>query len=250
MTIDGGLGVTRDLLNFGYITSSPGVVSSIGCRNLLNAKPPNIVTQAGTITLLGGISASGDVTNTGVIALGTSFDSNNLTTSPGSTLTFGNAHVSGNVSNDGLIEAIGAQSSINVSGNIDNGGSLKGTFLFPRAPASRLKNFSGAGLWQFTDLVIPQGYTVKLTSDVTLDINNFYNNGTLDFSDKTLTFTGSYIENDGTAGTGTLRLVPSSGSATFNGNGPAVTIASGTVEYQTGGTISGLFRMMPGRPSP
>ena len=250
LTIGGGLGVTGDVFNAGYIVSSPGAQSNLACRNLINIKPPHVLTYQGTIELLGGISASGDVTNSGVIALGTNFDSNNLTTSPGSTLTFGNAHVSGNVYNYGLMEALGTQSTISVSGDIDNGGSLKGAILVTRAPASRLKNFSGAGLWQFTNLLIPQGYMVKLTSDVTFDIASFNNSGTLDFSDNTLTFTGSSFENGGTAGTGTLRLVPSSGSATFNGNGPAVTIASGTVEYQSGGTFTGLFLSTREQPLP
>ncbi len=247
LTLGGGLGVTGDVFNAGYIVYSPGGQSSIGCRNLINIKPPHVSTYQGTIELLGGISASGDVTNSGVIALGTSLDSNNLTTAPGSTLTLNVAHINGNLFNYGLIEALGAQSSINVSGNIDNGGTLKGAFLFPRAPASLVKNFSGSGLWQFSASGISQGYTVKLASDITLDIASFNNNGTLDFGDKMLNFKGNSFQGGGiAAGTGLLKFVPTGGTSVFNANGPAVTIASGTVEYQSGGTVSGPFTIATG----
>ncbi len=134
-----------------------------------------------------------------------------------------------------------------MKGDITNGGSLQGMFLASTAPATLVKNFSGAGVWTFSGFGIPVVYTVKLTSDVTFDIANFSNNGTLDFSDKTLNFTGSSFQGGGVpSGTGTLAFMPTGGSSIFNANGPAVTIASGTVEYQSGGTISGQFTVSTG----
>ena len=246
LTLDGDLAVVGDLVNFGQILSNPGVVANISCRNLSNSGSPfNIL--SGTITLLGGITASGDVFNSKVMALGTNLNSQNLTTSVGSTLTLNVVNVGGNLSNDGLIEAQGAQSLINVKGNIANTGSLKAAGLAVAAPPGLVRNFSGAGVWNFSAFGVPVNYTVKLTSDVTLDIASFSNNGTLDFSDKTLNFTGSSFQGSGAVlGTGTLAFLPTSGSSIFNANGPAVTIASGTVEYQSGGTISGQFTVSTG----
>jgi hypothetical protein len=135
---------------------------------------------------------------------------------------------------------IQSRQGVNVKGNIDNGGSLKGVFLGTTAPASLVKTYSGSGLWDFSAFSIPLGYNIKLGSDLTFDILSVSNNGTFDFSDKTLNVKGnSFQSGSGVTGTGTLRFIPTSGFSMFSGYGPAVTIASGTVEYQSGGTISG-----------
>ncbi len=244
LTLDNSLTVTGDMANYGNIRHNPGMQSSISSRNFTNSKPPNVLTLGGVINLLGGISASGNLTNSGVIALSQNLNCVDLSTSPGSTLTANVLNVRGNLSNYGYAEAF---NTINVAGDLDNGGSLKGLFLAVTAPATRVKKFSGAGLWQFGAFSIPIGFTVKLGSDVTFDIPSFSNNGTLDFVDRTLNFKGSSFQGAGVAaGTGTLRFVPTSGSSIFNADGPAVTIASGTVEYQSGGTISGPFRVEAG----
>jgi hypothetical protein len=244
LTMDVDLAVAGNVTNTGNIRrSAPGILSNISCASLSNSHTSN-GGLTGDISLLGGISVVGNTSNYGQIALGTRIDTNDLTTGAGSTLTAPFINVKGDLENSGLIEA---PSGMTVTGNIFNPGSLHGTFLNPTAPAARVKNYSGSGLWQFGSLSIPVGFTVALRSDVRFDIASASNNGTLDFGNNTLDFKGDSFQGNGTAlGTGTLRFDPTSGNSIFNANGPAVTIASGTVEYQSGGTISGPFTIDSG----
>ena len=244
LTLDNTLGVTGVLSNAGYITSSAGVTSSISAGSLTNSRPQNVLSLAGIIQIQGGISVSGDAINSGVISVGNAFDSANLNTAPGSTLTGTTVNIHGDLVNSGLIQPTGA---INVKGNILNFGSLKGASVIPTAPASLVKTYSGSGIWQVGAFTVPLGYNVKLGSDMTFEIPSVTNSGILDFSNKTLNLKGSSFQGVGTvAGTGTLRFIPTSGFSVFNANGPAVTIGSGTVGYQSGGTISGPLTVETG----
>ncbi len=237
--LENDLGVTGDVFNRGQIKSLNGSPSNFGGRNITNYKNPSTFNNGGEILLLGSLTATGDITNSGsgVIAVGQTIDSVNFATNTGTTATMTTLNVRGNLNNFGLIQS---QQSVNVKGNIENGGSLTGVFLVPTAPANLVKTYSGSGLWNFGAFSIPLGYNIKLGSNLTFDIPSVSNSGILDFSDKTLNVKGNSFQGIGTvAGTGTLRFIPATGFSVFNANGPAVTVASGTVEYQSGGTISG-----------
>ena len=225
LILDGDLRVLEDVDNYGNISSSPGTQGGFifACRNLSNSRPAHTVTDAGIISIPHAIIAAGDVLNGGIISLGTSLlQATSLRTAPDSTLTVTNLYVRGNVDNDGSI----------------NGNSIQ----FIGTPGPHI--FSGSGLWQTGSFGIPNGHTVTLGSNVTLDISSFSNNGTLDVSNKTLIFRGvSFAGANTFAGTGLIRMAPSSGSAIFAYAGqnftPAVTIASGTIDDRSNGTISG-----------
>lgn len=244
LTLDNNLGVTGVLSNAGYITSSAGVTSNISAGSLTNSRPQNVLTLAGIIQIQGGIAVSGDAINSGVISVGNAFESGDLNTAPGSTLTGTTVNIRGDLVNSGLIQPTGT---INVRGNILNFGSLKGALLVPTAPASLVKTYSGSGIWQVGAFTVPTGYNVRLGSDMTFEIPSVTNSGILDFSNRTLNLKGSSFQGVGTVtGTGTLRFIPTNGFSLFNANGPAVTIGSGTVEYQSGGTVSGPLTVDPG----
>ena len=245
LKLESDLGIVGNVVNFGNISSQIGSQSSLSVGSLQNSKPPNTITLGGEIFLLGGLTATGDVTNAGngIIAVGTDFNTAGLSTSAGSTTTMNVLRVGGNLINKGYTEARGT-GGISVQGNIANDGSLIAPLL---ATNGAQHDFSGAGLWQFGVYSLPGGpgnlpQTVSLGSDVTFDITEFSNNGTLDFRDKTLNFKGASFQGAGAvAGTGTLRFIPSSGNALFNANGPVVNIASGTVECQAGITVKSLI---------
>lgn len=243
LTIDNNLSAVFAMSNMGHIFSTPGAIANIGAKTFSNSRPPNVLSLAGIIEIQGGITVSGDALNSGILALGGSFNSANLTTNPESTLTTPTVvNVSGNLENSGLIQTAGA---INVKGNIGNSGTLKGAFLVPTVP-TLAKTYSGFGTWDFGAFSIPLNHTINLGSNVTFKISSLFNNGTLDFKDKTMTFLGSTFQSGNTLGTGVLKFAPLGGNAIFNGNGPGVTVANGTVEYQSGGTISGPFKIDTG----
>ncbi len=249
LTLDSDFSATEDVTNFGNIHSNTGVPTSVSCRHLLNSRNPGAAPLGGIISLFGGISASGNVVNSGIMALGADITSNDLRTTPQSTLTLNMLTVRGDLENSGRIEA---RNSMKVSGNVYNGGPrnagvLKAPTLVVTAPTTRVKNLSGLGRWEFGTFAIPAGYTARLGSNVTFDITTVTNNGTFDFGEQSVNFKGSRFDSTGAVpGTGILRFMPVSGNAIFNGNGPAVRIASGAVEYQSGGTINESLVVAPG----
>ncbi len=244
LTLDNNLGVTGLLSNAGYITSNTGIVSSISAGSLTNSRPQNVLTLAGIIQIRGGITITGNAINSGVVSVGNAFESVDLNTAPNSTLTGTTVNIKGDLINSGLIQPTGT---ISVRGNILNFGTLKGALLVPTAPSSLVKTYSGSGSWEVGAFTVPAGFNVKLGSNLTFDIPTISNSGVLDFSDKTLNVKGSSFQGVGTVtGTGTLRFVPTTGFSVFNANGPAVTIGSGTVEYRSGGTVSGPLTIETG----
>ena len=251
LTLDNDFGAAQDVINFGRISSSPGSQIRFGCRNLFNSSSAHSATNG--IIQLREITATGNVDNAGLMDVGFRLQTKDLTTILGSQLFSDVITVSGDLDNDGSIEARGT-GGINVRGNVDNFGSLKAPVLSVVGVPGARHNFSGSGVWQFGAFPIPGGVSpqiVSLVSNVTFDIADFNNNGTLDLGNRTLNFTGGRFQSvDGAVlGSGIFRFTPSSGNALFASSTTnftaGVTIASGTVEYQSGGSI-GVLTVDPG----
>jgi len=252
LTVNSSLGLSGDLTNNGVINGT-STFASIGARNITNFRRENAVTTDGTINFAGSISTgtmTGDVTNTGdfmiqgsltsggtltnrgVMSIGPNLTTGNLTTFQNSILTVNNG--------------------VTVKGDVTNEGSITANQLTLNSSPAGVHNFRGGGVWRFSTLSIGSGFTVRLGGDVTFDIANLSNNGTLDLQDRTLNFRGiNFFNNTGTvAGTGTFRFAPSDGTVMFAHQGPnfapAVVIQSGSIEYQSGGTINGPFTVDAG----
>jgi hypothetical protein len=84
--------------------------------------------------------------------------------------------------------------------------------------------------------------TMTINGGFTFNGTSFSNNGTTDIGDSTLYFNGDYFGHSGAVlGTGKIRFAPNDGSAVLAVNGligTGVTIASGTIEYQSGLSVS------------
>ncbi len=239
--LSGGLSAAEDMANFGAITAETPQFTGLSARNLVNIRPSNAVTTAGIISV-GRIIVQEDVVNAGLMALSSSLECRNLRTTPDSTLALDTLTVRGDFTNFSTTTL--TLNTLGVGGDLVNNGSLNGnSFGFGSvgvAPGPH--TISGSGIWKFEFSGTGPGHTVTLGNDVTFDITNFTNGGTLDVQNRTLTFTGREFSNIGSvAGTGTLVFVPKpevtqlfSSVQNFT---PGVRIASGTV--QSSGRISG-----------
>ena len=254
------VGVTGTLINNGLITTDVGMTGGVGCHDLINNRPQNVISNRGVITVTA-ITASGDVTDGGIIALSDSLSCTNLTVA----------------ASDGMLghdASLATNGSITVRGNIFNNGTINDNgslSLDDGIPAVTTHTLTGTGQWNIgntlsvapNDIVqlandmtfgggsvrINSGATLK-TQDHNLTINgpNFDNDkGTLDIGTGNLLFTGTNhffaSGSDGVGnligsvlGTGTITIQPSDGSASFGDNTqtqqfqPSLHIASGLVD--------------------
>ena len=231
-----GVSVVEDIVNFGEILSDEGVPGvNVSARNLTNLNA--------SIVVSGSIFASGIVTNGGTMALGTNLEAAKLTNSAVIT-TGGDVNLSSDLAN--LATGAITTKFLRVAGNIQNTGSLNGTNLILPVNSAQSHIVSGGGNWNFLNGNFPQNQTVAFGTNVSFNIDTFFNSGTINLGNSTLNFTGKNIfSNTGVGmGTGTIVFAPSDGSMSFPHQSaeftPSIRVASGSVEYESGGVIGGL----------
>lgn len=159
----------------------------------------------------------------------------------GATLLFNSSNltVNGNLTNNGRITAIGLSSSqlyfngtvFTNNGEITTSAENPFSVGFNTDTVPRAQVIAGLGSWSPSYLDLGGASTVTLNNDMTFSGGTLRTQGTTTFNigANTLTHRGSLLGAQ-ILGTGTIKMQPTSGSATYQGNsGPGMRIISGTV---------------------
>lgn len=179
-----------------------------------------------------------------------------LTIDSGATLLFNSSNltVNGNLTNNGRITATGLSASqfyfngtsFTNNGEISDLAENPFSVGFNTDLVPRSQTIAGAGTWSPSYLDLGGASTVTLMNDMTFSGRDLTTRGTTTFNigANTLTHRGSLLSGQ-FLGTGTFKMQPASGTATYSGNsGPGMTIVSGTV--MAAGSVTGPLTVANG----